>query len=102
MSEQGNLNSPTPWVIEGTLIRAERGEVVCDVFGRPSCPNTRANLALIVRAVNSHASLVAACEALIAHEDREDGDYHDVQLEWKNMVSGVRAALAQEKGGSNV
>lgn len=62
---QNQTHSPTPWdgwqQEEEEQIRDANGNVVVSVFGY----NGEANAHYIVAAVNSHAELVAACNAVL-------------------------------------
>lgn len=61
-------HTPIPWLIDGSnsnefIVSADGGRVAsCCVNGR-YWREAEANAEFIVRAVNSHAALVAACEA---------------------------------------
>jgi len=65
MSKEQDRATARPWVVdpqEFDLIRVLKDRAVCQVFG-DGAEQTKANAALIVRAVNSHDKLVEACEA---------------------------------------
>lgn len=74
-------HTPTPWQVgfgpltsEGSystqIMPASGGDQVAAAFGWGNAELSTANAEFIVRAVNSHAALVAALEA-IAKEERE-------------------------------
>ena len=64
-------HTPGPWIASGCVVYGGDGKAVADlVAGVCNVPSTRhpdvveANAAFIVRAVNNHAKLLAALEAL--------------------------------------
>ena len=59
---------------------------------------TNADAALIVRAVNSHADLVAALQAIVAEIDGPDRPYSTDSYLPRKFVEQARAALARAKG----
>jgi len=70
--------TPVPWKVadgpdRGIILTADDAEVeVCRVTAdNTDWPVVEADAKLIVRAVNSHAALVAACEGLLDENDTE-------------------------------
>ena len=57
-----------PWIAEqgGRHIHANRD--ICLIVGKFEDPEADANAELIVRAVNAHDELLAACKALMANQ----------------------------------
>ena len=112
-------HSPLPWRAPSAGIYAADGQMVASL-GTPTCVksataanhgNARAaaetidaNAALIVRAVNSHADLLAACEKVemvLANAAREHGSPPErkVDRDWLLYWSSeLRAARAKAKG----
>ena len=69
MSQTETQHARTPWQVEtsshgGSNVRDADGNVPAIARVYDSHGQAKANAALIVRAVNSHAALVAACEKL--------------------------------------
>ncbi len=89
--------APRPWVHapQSTAVRAQ-GCIVADCCLSTPDVDT-ANAALIVRAVNAHDDLVAACERALAAlgrcspaaNDRRGASLHDI------ATADIRAALAK-------
>jgi hypothetical protein len=91
----------TPWETSSNaqgdwdICEAGGGDMVADLKG---CPNAEEHARLIVRAVNTHADLMAAAEAVLPILEsmdigREEGDDPIPELE------ALRAAIAKAKGG---
>lgn len=82
-------HTPLPWSCESdkdTIYSLKAGASVAQPFGE-STEERAANAALIVRAVNCHQELVAACLAALARPGRLEG--------WQEEQ--VRAALAKAR-----
>lgn len=102
-------HTPLPWRILDNhpkrsclYIQAEQSELMIDqvatLYGPDSTDGmTEANAALIVRAVNSHADLVAALEAIVAEIDGPDRPYSTDSYLPTQFVDQARAALAKAK-----
>ncbi len=89
-------HTPLPWVIREEVngyayIGHEHPESPPVAMIPHESPEDRANVALILTAVNAHADLLAACEAFVA------ADNHDGITLAFNMAS---AAIAKAKGGA--
>lgn len=101
MSETKHSHSPTPWSIGGVY-----GTYVVDADRKIICEISIADTKFIVRAVNSHEALVAACEeALDFCNDIGDGapDAGSVPRTANFLTIGLRNALdrANAKGGAS-
>lgn len=92
-------HSPLPWYIgmrPGPMIYGQKGEQIADMtMLMLGDQENRANAALIVRAVNSHAEIVAALENLIAAEN-DYGDPDNVAI--NQALAAATSALARAKG----
>lgn len=91
-------HTPGPWMVgddarlpTGRTIRSTKRIYIADV-------ECEANAAFIVRAVNAHADLVAACKGLIDDlADAINGDYSE--SDFAELVSDAKVALARAEGG---
>lgn len=81
--------SPLPWVVRNGVVACSKGYVVARVSGHKTSEG-RANEALIDRAVNSHAALVASVQDLLLWLD--DG-YRVLSDACAADVAKARAAL---------
>lgn len=95
--------APTPWTVESTnangwkglSIRAADGLFVANLVMQPGAENERENARLIVRAVNCHDDLQAACIAALA---KLTGDGMDGTLGHhpdNPLPTQLRAAIAK-------
>ena len=88
--------SPLPWRVERyhdpkmaerrVMIHGAASHFLADVYDGNGAHNPHANAALIVRAVNAHAALVAALRTIIVECADSDG-------RWRNTVSETAIAL---------
>lgn len=86
-------HTPTPWREEQTAIIGGDNDMVCDT-GYFLVPKNKANIGLIVRAVNCHDELVAALETMIARLDcRKKWEDPD-----REAYHAARSALARATG----
>ena len=106
------MNTPTPWRISKTdefrILDTKNGKLVADASGNIDMTDDEAenNAALIVRAVNSHQSLIDALEKIIKADAYRmaaiaapDGEKHyepATENFWAAIDKG-RAALALAK-----
>ena len=72
-------HSPLPWRPRGSLILDANGDEICAVLWVSQVSTLRADVDLIVQAVNNHAELLAACQATafalrLACLDLRDGE----------------------------
>ncbi len=97
-------HSPTPWQLVGNDIYAADG---ITLTARPWGPagliqdtnaEHRANADIIIRAVNSHAALVAALEAALPQIERHVCRYPDGSVSDNPALAQAKAALALAKG----
>jgi hypothetical protein len=85
-------HAPTPWVIGGDDWEPWKGAISIigadyeTIFWTPSGRNEAANAAFIVKAVNSHASLVKALESCV--EARMPGEARRIAREALRSVVG--------------
>lgn len=86
-------HTPGPWrIIRDSWIVGNMGETICMMlFTKPSA---RADAELIVRAVNSHAELVAALSAILNYFDPYSMPIGGGEL----ALVLARSALAKAKG----
>ena len=97
--------TPGPWVLAGRYIQGPEQDIgdgdggrlniaTCAVdWSRNGNPEQQANAALIVRAVNCHADLVAALQKLVSYnEDIRDGK---INYRPQDHIDVARAALAK-------
>jgi len=102
------MNTPTPWVLYAQMsVRDNEGRTVAE-FNNPFLPRAEceANTAFVVRAVNSHQSLIDALEKIIKADAYRmaaiaapDGEKHyepATENFWAAIDKG-RAALALAK-----
>lgn len=89
-----STHAPTPWTVERDvcdfMIYGNNHNCVCDVSERlgETAEEVEANAALIVRAVNNHERLVAACRAA------EDALHKDDGVQARLALQAIREALA--------
>lgn len=102
MSEE--KHSPLPWHVQGGT-NVDAGDVHVDGVRVAKCwtstfapplQESAANAALIVRAVNAHAALLAACEA--AEEVLASVAAEDAWRAADRALAAVRAAIASARG----
>lgn len=100
------MSAPTKhtpdWRARGTIIYDEDGDIVCDTglntSGLGAPPNLRIEFAdQIVRAVNAHADLLAACEALVRSIEPQGFDPTTEQY-FRTPLKAARAAITRAKG----
>jgi len=103
---ENTQHTPTPWAIDETMggktkLWGADGTPICTVSRTRK--NGLGDAALIVRAVNSHAALVAALQRAadaISSIVQQAGDAHNNDaLDY--ALSEARAALAQARGGQS-
>lgn len=98
-------HSPLPWSFDGdwnripTIFAADGRTMVatvekgtCSHDARPS-PERKANAELIVRAVNSHADMLAALKAI--------ADYYDEDDILRGDLEQIRAAISKATGAAS-
>jgi hypothetical protein len=96
-------HSPTPWTVapDYPLVTAnDGGTFVCDCTrpGYAPGPVAHADAALIVRAVNAYADLLAACEAALPELEATLEAYcGDPSSDLRHAIASVRAALAKAR-----
>lgn len=98
-------HSPLPWRIRSSAIVAQRGHVesVIAMVYAPNGPDCSpaelaANKTIIVRAVNSHAELVAALESTEQDACWNDGDtVASLRVRLDNLAENARASLAKAR-----
>lgn len=102
MSNTSDEVGHTPWK-EGAdfeIIDA-RGCVIADTAYFVDCTSEDARQvrSTILRAVNSHDSLVKALERFVRIRDWSHDESHSARLEYDAAADAARAALSQAKGG---
>lgn len=96
--------SPTPWELDdpGHVVDAKGEPVIIDGVAIPAGRVSRqavANRELLLVAVNSHAALLAACEAALDYYmSRESPGYLG---HWAGVPAQLRAAIAAAKPQEN-
>ncbi len=112
MSKSDEMHTPTPWKCK-QMFQGSHTPKRADILGPPGhrevaavywhvvdsdLKTARANAAFIVRAVNSHASLVAACMALRSAYDKagpgDSVDWSDVDMAHE-LATGALNNLAK-------
>lgn len=94
-------HTPTPWTARNQMIRDSAGAQIGMTTGYRGDGMGAANAALIVRAVNSHAPLVAALEYALAELDRAIEASGYVQVHRTSLiVARMHSALREAKGGA--
>ena len=99
-------HTPGPWrisALSGTYIESSNGEGVVD--GPPTAEGHE-NCKLIVRAVNAHADLLAACEAghkaldyMFARSASTDPTFFPSESPAWPAIVALHAAIAKARGG---
>lgn len=106
MKDKEPLTSPLPWVVaKSGVICSQDSNVVqpCPQMTDRDARHDAANLAFIVKAVNSHASLVAVRDAAIALLEaseavaKDDSTRNQVALDEADIA--LRRALAAARQG---
>lgn len=90
------MEKHSEWKVIGNSVVAiddHRAVAICSNVGGVTAEDARANAALIVRAVNAHAELVAALELALDQLAKHDGESHG----WISATKKARAALAKAK-----
>jgi hypothetical protein len=88
MNATETKHSPTPWTHQPGLLLAADGHEVASLFAE----NFRGNSEFIVRAVNSHERLLAACKAA---EDALSGKHFSDRTDTDDIVlDELRNAIA--------
>ena len=92
------------WEDQTVIVSAEGNQEIAIFADDFALKNAKANAELIVRAVNAHDKLVAACEAALSeYEPVSIGTFHSVEVKGQksmDVVGMLKAALAEAKGGA--
>jgi hypothetical protein len=100
-------HTPTPWHNESVVIPAQggwiwtapHGEIIATTFTHNIGEEVAAaNAAFIVRAVNSHDTLIEAVSFALKFADMQAGKGNEPMP--RQLVDALRAALAQAKKGA--
>lgn len=92
------MNTPTPWKAskndEFCIVESVNRKLIADASGHIDMTDdeAEANAALIVRAVNSHQSLIDALEWYVKHDDSGENDGYYIA-----GLNAAKAALALAK-----
>lgn len=102
-------HTPTPWAAftddttdvnkPHTNIVAFSPRTAC-VLSLPGYDKTNPNIQFIIRAVNAHADLLAACEDAIETIQWLHRSYAEVETTWEEDTESIRAAIAKAGGGA--
>lgn len=94
-------HTPTPWRTEWGYVGNTRRLFVAADGMDGLLPSFEEDAAFIVRAVNSHDELLAACERVMACvlSMTRDLSFLGPQMEETGVINDIRAAIAKAKGG---